>query len=206
MWYYIKQSIMPLLYLLFSAIIAISILCLGNDLMWLKYVLLVLNVGLYVFIIGSISYKDGQTALKTRIANDLEREQIIKTGEMRPLKLKEEYKVWKGFVFGAIACAPLIILLIIHTILTLTVGAESNGAGVIASFIYMMMFAFSRAHVAPVAEGSAPVVIDPNMYYWALLALPVIILTVGIGYMLGAMSIERQQRMIREKQRRIYGE
>jgi hypothetical protein len=185
--------------------IAISIMSIADPtLVWLRYVLLTLNVALYVFIVASTSYKDGQNALKTRVANDLERMRIIQTGDALPLKLKEEYKPWKGFLFGGIACAPLIVLLFVHTLLILFVGPSATGAGVIASFIYMMIFAFSRAHI-PVVEN-APIVVDPYIYYWALLAIPVIMLTVGISYILGAKKIERQQEMIKAKHRSIYGE
>lgn len=205
MWFYIKQAFISFCYLFFAAIIAISIMGISDQsLLWLRYVLLALNVALYVVIVASTSYKDGQNALKARVANDLERLQIVKTGEDRPLKLKEEYKVWKGFFVGGISCIPLVVLLLIHTILILTAGPTVNGAGAIASFIYMMVFAFTRAHIFAV-EGMT-IVPDPYMYYWALLAIPVIILTVGIGYMLGAKKIERQQEMIKAKHRSIYGE
>lgn len=205
MWFYIKQSFISFCYLFFAAMIAISIMAITDpSLVWLKYVLLVLNVALYVFIVAATSYKDGQNALKARVANDLERMRIIETGEELPLKLKEEYKAWKGFLFGGISCVPLVVLLLIHTVLIFAVGPNNTGAGVIASFIYMMVFAFTRANI-PVVED-APIVVDPYMYYWALLAIPVIVLTVGISYILGAKKIERQQEMIKAKHRAIYGE
>ena len=205
MWYYIKQSLLAFIYLFFTAITAFGIMCINNDAVWLKALLCVLNVGLYVVIVAAASFKDGQDALKVRIANDLEREQIIRTGDALPLKLKEEYKPWKGFTFGGIACAPLIILLIIHTLLFNLVGDNYIGAGAIAGFIYLMVFAFARLNVTTAAEGVATA-INPAVYYWALLAIPVIVLSVGIPYLLGAKKIERQQERIREKQRQIYGE
>lgn len=206
MWYYIKQSLMAFIYLFFMAITAFGIMCIGSDLVWLKVLLCLLNVALYVFIIGAAAFKDGQDALKVRIANDLEREQIIKTGAALPLKLKEEYKAWKGFVFGGIACAPLIILLIIHTLLFTLVGDNYIGAGAIAGFLYLMIFAFARLNVATTAEGAAVAAINPTVYYWTLLAIPVVVLSVGIPYVLGAKKIELQQARIKEKQRQIYGE
>ena len=105
MWYSIKQSLLPFIYLIFTAITAFGIMAIEN-MVWLQILLNTLNVALYVVIITAASYKDGQAALKVRLANDLEREQIIRTGEMRPLRLKEEYKPWKGFLYGGIACAP----------------------------------------------------------------------------------------------------
>ena len=201
MWYYVKQGLLPFIYLFFTAITAFGILCI-EGLVWLKVLLLLLNIGLYVFIVSAASFKDGQEALKLRIANDLERMQIVRTGESLPLKLKEEYKPWKGFFHGFIACIPLVILLIIHTVVMLTGGG--NGAGAIAGFIYMMVFAFSRVNINTGATAATP--INPTIYYWSLLAIPVIVLAPGIAYILGGKKIELQQQRIREKQRRIYGE
>jgi hypothetical protein len=94
-WYYIKQAMIPAVYLIFMAMTAMGIAMITDaNLVWLKAVLAVLNLALYGFIVAATSYKDGQTALKVRIANDLERMQIVKTGEDRPLKLREEYKAW----------------------------------------------------------------------------------------------------------------
>lgn len=201
MWYYIKQGLLPFIYLFFTAITAFGILCI-EGLVWLKVLFLLLNIGLYVFIVSAASFKDGQEALKVRIANDLERMQIVRTGESLPLKLKEEYKPWKGFFHGFIACIPLVILLIIHTVVMLTGGG--NGAGAIAGFIYMMVFAFSRVNINTGATAATP--INPTIYYWSLLAIPVIVLATGIAYILGGKKIELQQQRIREKQRSIYGE
>lgn len=201
MWYYVKQGLLPFIYLFFTAITAFGILCI-EGLVWLKVVLLLLNIGLYVFIVSAASFKDGQEALKVRIANDLERMQIVRTGESLPLKLKEEYKPWKGFFHGFIACIPLVVLLIVHTIVMLTGGG--NGAGAIAGFIYMMVFAFSRVNINTGATAATP--INPTIYYWSLLAIPVIVLATGIAYILGGKKIELQQQRIREKQRSIYGE
>ncbi len=201
MWYYVKQGLLPFIYLFFTAITAFGILCI-EGLVWLKVLLLLLNIGLYVFIIAAASFKDGQEALKVRVANDLERIQIVRTGESIPLKLKEEYKPWKGFFHGFIACVPLIILLIVHTILMLAGGG--NGAGAIAGFIYMMVFAFSRVNIGAATTSTTP--INPAIYYWSLLAIPVIVLATGISYILGGKKIELQQQRIKEKQRSIYGE
>lgn len=206
MWYYVKQSFISFIYLFFTAIIAFGIMCIDSDLAWLRIILLVLNLGLYVVIVAAASFKDGQEALKVRIANDLERLQIIRTGEALPLKLREEYKPWKGFISGAISCIPLIVLLIVHTILIFAAGKQYIGAGAIASFIYMMVFAFARCTVPTASESAVAVAPDPFMHYWSLLVIPVIILSTGIPYILGARKIELQQQRIKEKQRQIYGE
>ena len=195
MWYSIKQSLLPFIYLIFTAITAFGIMAIEN-MVWLQILLNTLNVALYMVIITAASYKDGQAALKVRLANDLEREQIIRTGEMRPLRLKEEYKPWKGFLYGGIACAPLIILLIIHTILV-SINPTLIGAGAIASFIYLMIYAY---------VAFLGVIPGPYTHYLTLLAVPVIVLSVGIPYILGAKKVELQQERIREKHRKIYGD
>ena len=68
----------------------------------------------------------------------------------------------------------------------------------------MMVFAFSRVNIGTGATAATP--INPAIYYWSLLAIPVIVLATGISYILGGKKIELQQQRIREKQRRIYGE
>ena len=198
MWYYVKQSMLSFVYLFFTAMTAIAIATIGDNLIWLKVVLGILNVGLYGVIIAAASFKDGQNALKVRMANDLERMQIIKTGEDRPLKLKEEYKPWKGFLTGFITCVPLLVLLILHTILILVLGDAYTGAGITASIIYMMFYLFARVNSA--------VPVTPGLFYWMLFALPFMMLLTGIPYILGARKIQLQQDAIKAKQRQIYGE
>lgn len=196
MWYYIKQAFLPFVYLIFMAMTAFGVLCIDTDVDWLKYILLTLNLGLYAVIICALAYKDGQQALKVRIANDIERREIIRTGEDRPLKLKQEYKVWKGFMSGAIACAPLVILMIIHVILYYAAGPQYNGAGAIASFIYMMFSGFIKISFE----------LQQWHYYFNLIAIPFLTLMTGIPYILGARKIQLQQDRIMARQRQIYGD
>lgn len=194
MWYYIKQSFLSFIYLIFMAMISLSILMV--NILWLKIVLNFLCVGLYLVVVCAASYKDGESALKVRVANDVERREIIRTGENRPLKLKEEYKPWKGFVFGAIACAPLVILLIIHAILV-AINPGLNGAGAISGLIYGMFYVFAGMFFGTFQSWH---------YYFSLVALIVVPLATGVPYVLGAKKIERQQEMIKKKQRQIYGD
>ncbi len=194
--FFLKQALMPLIYLFFMAVTAVGILII-KDLIWLKVILLGLNLFLYLFIVASAAYHDGQKALKVRIANDMERRQIILTGEDRPLKIREEFKVWKGFVIGGFACLPLIILLIIHTVLISAFGSVYNGAGVLAGFLCMVVFAFFRLN------GT---IASATFYYWSLVYIPIIVLTQGIAYYLGGKKIELQQEKIKEKHREIYGD
>ena len=203
--YYLKQGVFPLVYVIFMSIIAFGILMIPG-LVWLKALLAVLNVGLYAVIVSAVSYKEGQEAMKTLYANDLERREIVKTGENRPLKLHEEYKAWKGFMFGFIACVPLIVLLALHTIVYFATGSYM-GLGAIAGIIYLMFFVFFRLNsTVSGTEGEAVSSISWYTYYGALIALPVIMLITGISYILGAKKIKRQYEMIAEKQRSIYGD
>ena len=203
--YYIKQGVFPFVYMIFMAMTAFGILMI-NDLVWLKILLALLNIGLYAVVVAAMSYKEGQEAMKVQYANDLERKEIIRTGEDRPLKIHEEYKAWKGFLFGFITCVPLLILLIIHTIIHLA-GSDYVGLGAIAGLVYFMFFIFFRLNVpTTAAEGETVVAISWYTYYGALIALPVVMLITGISYILGARKIRRQHEIIEQKQRSIYGE
>lgn len=195
-WYLIKQTLVPFIYLFFGTMIALGILMIGDNLIWLKVLLLLLNVALYVVIISATSFKDGETAYKALMSNDLERWNIIRTGEDRPLKIKEEYAIWKGFAPGLITCAPLVIGLILHLIINN--GGQNMQAAAFCNFVYMTFGAFG--HV--VSEMDA----QWWMVYVNLGALIVVPLTTGIAYYLGARKIRMQQEMIEEKKRQIYGD
>ncbi len=199
-WFYCKQIIIPLLYSLFATMIALGILCIEDkSLIWLKVVLLILNFALFAFIVVINFFKEGQSALKIRMANDMEREQIVRTGENRPLKLLEEYKPWKGYLIGLISTLPLIILLIVHTILYLTSGTTTVGG--IAAFIYMFVFGFNCLDLSAMTNTLAQ-----TQPYILLVLIPIMVVLVGVPYMLGARKIELQQEQIKEKHRQIYGE
>lgn len=200
--YYLKQGVFPFIYQLFMAMIAFGILAISG-LIWLKILLAVLNIALYLFIVAAVAFKDGQEALKVQMANDLERREIIRTGEDRPLKLHEEYKPWKGFAFGFISCVPILVLLALHTIVYNATGSYA-GLGAIAGVIGLMFFVFFRLDA--VSSTAETAVVPWYTYYGALIALPVLMLTMGIAYIMGAKKIMRQQEIIREKQRQIYGD
>ena len=200
---YIKQAIIPFIYLLFMAIIALAITSIEDKLLWLKIALGILNLALYFTVVCGACYKEGQQALKIRVANDLEREQIIITGEDRPLKLHEEYKWWKGFFIGGLACAPMLVLLIIHTVLIL-INPALNGCGVASAFIYMAFFMFFMLGGSGSAENVTPM--SPASFYGCLIALPILMVACGVAYYLGAKKIQLQQEAIKAKHREIYGE
>lgn len=210
--YYISKSFFAIVYSFFSALTSFVILFIEN-LTWLKAVLLAVNLGLYIYVVTAVAFQDGQAALKVRIANDLERREIIRTGEDRPLKLSEEFKPWKGYVIGLLSCAPLIILMVVHAILT-SVDPTKTGAGAIAGFLYMAVFAFFRMDSIQVTDINDAMVdtiqknttLEPSIFYWTLLIVPVLIICIGVGYYLGGRKIEKQQERIREHQKMLHGE
>ena len=197
--YYLKQSVFLILYNIFMTIIARAILCIqGDDLAWLKILLCVLNIALYLFIVFMTMYAEGGEALKVRHANDLNRREIIRTGEDLPLKLNEEYKPWKGFLIGFLIGSPIIICLIIHTILCLASGGTLIGAGVVSSILYMAFF-------APVTVLLNVSVLAWGHYYIVLYTIPVIMAVAGLSYLFGGKKIQAQYDKIEQKQREIYG-
>lgn len=203
--YYLKQGVFPFIYLIMMAIIAFGITAISG-LLWLKIILALLNIGFYTVVVGAFAYKEGQEAVKVQHANDLERIQIIRTGENRPLKVHEEYKPWKGFIFGFTACVPLIILLALHTVLYLSADGY-RGLGAIAGLIYLMFFVFFTFSSSFAASETATNAVMPwYAFYGALIALPVLMLITGIAYILGAKKIVYQHEKIKEKQRSIYGD
>lgn len=200
-WYYVKQMFMPIIYAVFASMIALGILCIEDaSLKWLKIALLSLNLCLYGFIIVTCFFKEGQTEYKVLIANDIEREQIVRTGENRPLKLIEEYKPWKGFVIGLNSTSPLIIMLLIHAIIQLS-GGTSTAVGGLASSLYMFVFGYMCLDI-----GTSTAAFPFETHYFSLVLVPVMILLIGLSYKLGGRKIELQQEMIREKHHQIYGD
>ena len=195
MWYFIKQSFMSFIYLIFTAVVALVIMTVQN--FWLRLALSLLNLGLYLVIVCATSYKEGELALRVRISNDLERKIIVRTGEDRPLKLKEEFKEWKGFMFGLVACVPLVIMLIIHAIIVNFIDPTYLNVGAISAFIYADFYSFASLFFGELASWH---------YYFSLIALPILSLSTGIPYILGGRKMERQRNIIKEKKRQIYGD
>lgn len=195
MWTYIKQSFMAFFYLLFMITTTYAIALLEEKFFWLQISLCIANLVLYFIILGGACFKDGESALKVRNVNDLRRREIIKTGEDLPLKINEEYAWWKGFLTGFIACIPLVVLIIIHTVL-LICGSDVTVFGNIASWIYNGFFVIVRL----VGEVNA------YTYYWSLVAIPFIVGISGVFYMLGARRVELQQERISQIHKTIHGE
>lgn len=197
--YCIKKALFLIVYLLFSAIIASGVLSI-EGLAFLKIILLLANLILFLYISCGITYQDGQKAFKVRISNDKERERIVLTGEDCKLDLKGEYHISKGFIIGALSCLPLVVLLVIYAIMGSN-NPDAQGMGQIAGAIYLLVYGFFN-----IDAYNVQTVVMYASYYWALLAIPVIVLSQGIAYYLGARKIECQQEKIKETHNRIYGE
>ena len=196
--YYVKKAMIGFVYLIFSAVVAYGILFIPG-LPWLKIILLILNLGLYSYVLAQTAFQDGQTAYKVRLTNDLNRKQIVLTGEDIPIDTKKEFKTYKGFMIGFVICVPLIILLVIHAIVTSSNPSNQSFAET-ASFIYLMFYAFAGVNVK---VENVFAMVSP---YWALLAVPVIVFIQGFFFYLGGRKIELQQEMIKEKHKMIHGE
>lgn len=197
MWYYIKQSVISLGYLVMMSFCSIFVSLIGNDLIWLKWIFSIMILAVYIMIVGISSYKDGEISYKKLLANDLERRRIIETGEDIPLNVREEYRPWKGFLTGFITCIPLFVLLILHTILGLTSNGTNLNAGATAVVLYMPMFIFFHM------DTSVNLVFVD--YYWLLIAVPIIFLTTGLPYIWGTFKEKRTQEIVRQRKEEIYG-
>ena len=187
---------MPFIYLLFSAMIGMSIMLLDKDMMMLEYLLCLINMAFYVIIIGYAGFKDGQGELKIRMENDMYRRRIIETGEDYPIRALEEYKPFKGCVIGLLSAIPSIVLVAIHFILMFTSPATDNSFGVIAGLMNMVVFAFFMV------SGT----ITAWHYIFALLYIPFILLVYGLPYYLGGRQMQQHYDKIDEIKAQLGGE
>lgn len=194
--YYLKMALMPFIYLLFSAMIGMSIMLLDKDMMMLEYLLCLINMAFYVIIIGYAGFKDGQGELKIRMENDMYRRRIIETGEDYPIRALEEYKPFKGCVIGLLSAIPSIVLVAIHFILMFTSPATDNSFGVIAGLMNMVVFAFFMV------SGT----ITAWHYIFALLYIPFILLVYGLPYYLGGRQMQQHYDKIDEIKAQLGGE
>ncbi len=194
--YILKKTLFPFIYLIFMAVIALGINEISGDVVALKFILLLLNFSFYVFIVGSLAFKDGEDALNVRVANDLDRKEMVRTGIPKKLRLSEEYKHYKGFLIGLTTCIPLIVFMAIHTVYYFN-GSDYVGMGALADGLYNMFTSFYKIFVSEFSSGD---------YFFSLIALPLICLTTGVPYIIGGMRRERHQLRIEEQQRLLYGD
>ena len=196
--YYFKQSFFGIIYMFFLAISAFAIMLIEN--LTAVICLLSLNIALFAFLMFMYFMKEGEHAKQAKRANDLERKEIIRTGEPRPLKEKEEYKPWKGFFIGGLIGAPLVALLAIYAIVVACGGGVNNFVGAIANFIYAPFFSFVSLFVP---DGVA---LTFGQYFIVLYCLPFLSAIVGVPYLIGARKQQKKYDKIMDKQRMLYGD
>ena len=195
--YYLKKFFLLLVYLISSGIIGSGILVI-EGLAWLKLILALLNLALFVFIYCAIAFKDGEKALRVRISNDKLRELIVKTGDDYKLDLEGEYKARKGFITGATACIPLVFLLLLNFV----VKGPTNSIVVQAvQLFYMVFYVFFNLDFLEANKVALYASV-----YWTLIAIPILIILHGVFFCLGARNVEKQQERIINTHRHLYGE
>ena len=197
--YYFKMTILLVVYNFFLSIISMAVLLIDNSLWGLKLALAIVCLLIYLVLTFIMLSKEGEQGLTIRNSNDIEREHIIRTGEDRPLKIKEEYKTWKGFFIGFLACLPVVVCMIIHLITYFASAGAVSGAGVLAGYIYMVFF-------APVTLFITQEVALWWQFLFILYSVPVMMLTCGAGYIFGAKKQQARYDELKQKHREIYGE
>ena len=199
--YFSKRALFPLFYSVFMMSINLPITLLGDDQAWIKYLLFSASFIFSAVVIAFLAFKEGVESVKTMHANDVERLNIIRTGEDRPLNLAREYKPWKGFVIGATICIPLVILLLAQLICYMVNPVDpAILPGAIASCLYIVVFSFFRPS-ATAYEGAQTL-----LYFWNLISIPVYMLMYGIPYLIGAKKQNRIYSIIEEKRNLLHGE
>ncbi len=196
--YYVKQALFGFVYLLFLAVSALGIMLIEN--IALVIVLLCLNLGLFIFLMFMYFIKEGEHAKEIKRANDLERREIIRTGEDRPLKEIQEYKPWKGFLTGALMAVPLLVFLLLYALIYACGGSENNFAGAVANFMYTPFFAFISVLLP---EGAT---LSFGQYFIILYCIPFLSASAGVPYLIGAKKQQKKYDKIMDKQRMLYGD
>ncbi len=182
--------------MLLLAVTAAGIMCIRIT--WLAFALTLVNIALLIAITVIYMMRQGELAVKKMHANDLEREDMLRTGIPKELDKHKEYKPWKGYAIGAITTVPLLVCLFIHLILGLVAGfGVHEGAGTVANVVHLTF-------TAPiyVLSGNA---IDGALCFALLYCVPISIVSAGISYRLGARKILKQYEKIRKTQESIYG-
>ncbi|MDY6367248.1 MAG: hypothetical protein SPL13_01860 [Clostridia bacterium] len=195
--YYVKCSLFAFAYLVAMDIGALLLSYIS--IVPLRVALSVVWALFYCFIVGVIFFKEGETSLDFRHANDLERKHMVESGEIVELDIAPEYKPYKGFIIGLYACIPLLVALFVHLILGLATGGTANGAGITASVIYFTFYMIYGAFQSGLAMSFGE-------YFIILYTLVFIPVTIGVAYILGAKKAQRKYDIIEEKRREIYGD
>ena len=161
---------------------------------WLRFVLMILNFALFIFIYCAIAFKDGEKAIKVRTSNDKLRELIVQTGDDYKLDLEGEYTSIKGFITGATTCLPLIFLLLLNLLL----DGKSGLVMMTLQMFYMVFYAFFNVDFAEAYET-----VLYSSHYWTLVAIPILIIVHGVFFCLGGKKAQAQQDKLRSSRRTI---
>ena len=193
--YYLKQIILPFVYLVCLGFSQLAIDLIGVP--WVEVLVAAIMLFFFSYLMILIFFREGQAALKVRDSNDMLREYMVKTGKPVEIKAAEEYKWYKPIIFGLIISLPLIVVCIIHFFLVLFIGAEADGAAIVGRFIYMIYYEIFLYAYKPLVGWE---------FFYLLTFIPYICAILCVPYYFGMKKAKRQADEIKEKQRILHGE
>ncbi len=193
--YFFKHSLIPIIYTLFSSMIALGIDLWESAPTWVSTVLAIINLALFVFIVFAMCAKDGGEAVKTRKSNDHIRQRIIETGDDLPINRQAEYSAYKGFVIGIFACIPTLVLMTAHLILCLVGSSDFFG-----------LFNVLLVKCITVFFTIGGIKLTGTLCFYCLLFVPFTSLVAGIGYILGAKKKQATYDGIKQIKKNISGD
>lgn len=194
--FFAKALLIPFIYLIITAITGIGFANVEEIPRAVAFVIIFLDCILFLFIQGTFAFKHGEKGYKTLINNDIERREIVRTGEFREINKADEYAPWKGFVLGLLVCAPLIICMTIHTICYFS-GSEYVGMGYLTGLIYNCFFGMIQLTVENITSAT---------YFLNLIMLPLVVLANGIPYVLGAKKTRTVYEKILAREKYLNGD
>ena len=192
--YILRLTIAPLIFFIFFIVIAMGIYALNaGDV--LRIILGGLSFIMLLLCLGGIMVKEGEDAIKTLLANDIQRREIIRTGKDVELNVSKEYRPWKGFIVGLILCIPLVIFIILFNPNGVQEGVLNFGklAEVVYSPFYVLVGDFSKTT-------------SLHFYIGAIIVLVCFPLMLGIPYILGAHIRKNQTKIAKELHKNIHGD
>ena len=196
-----KDSGIIFIYLLVTMIFAFAIEQIDTEnVSILRFVLGLVNMGVFIAVLGVYYYAYGRQASKIKHTNDIARRYFLETGEYRELKVEKEYNLLKPFLMAFITCIPLIIFIAIYGVVDLTKTIDSGlGANAFISAV-MVVLTLYRGVLVPIRGLAVEVSI-----YWSLLYIPIVIGTVMLFYYLGHLRSQRDLKQIKKTHEEIYG-
>lgn len=189
--YYLKNAAIYYVYLILTMITAFAISAI-KDLLWLKIILCILNMGLFCFIMFVMSAKTGEEAFKLKHTNDIKRRVIMETGDYYEFDTVKEYGRFKGVYIGLYASFPLFVMIFVQIILDIC-RVESSAISLVVGFTYGTFFFPLR------------MINNTVSVYFSLYGAVIILLIAGLGYYFGARKIRLQTDKIKRTNEQIYG-